>query len=93
MSSAEAKPDAEKSEGQRWLELLGRGDLVGTPIPYYKEGRQLRAEEFPILDRDAVLPIFTYIESLAPDDPKREEYIEAARATLDHYMNQPAGNA
>lgn len=80
----------EETEGERWLKLLGREDLIGVPIPYHHEGRQLRAEEFPLLDRERVLPIFTYIESLPPDDPKRRELIEAANVTLDHYLNKPS---
>lgn len=91
MSSTETAGSGEvkKPDGERWLELLDRGDLVGTPIPYFVDGRQLNAEEFPLLDGKHVLPIFTAIESLAPDNPKREEYIEAARSALDYYLAKP----
>ncbi len=83
-----ARPQSEAVEGERWLKLLGREDLIGTLIPYYHKGRQLRAEEFPILDRQAVLPIFTLIESLAPSDPERKELIETALRALDYYMHK-----
>jgi hypothetical protein len=85
----ESSRESELPDGERWLTLLGREELIGTPIPYYKDGRQLRAEEFPELDREAVLPIFTLIESLPLEDPIRAEKIEAANAALDYWLNQP----
>ncbi|HET6863766.1 MAG TPA: hypothetical protein VFH37_01005 [Candidatus Saccharimonadales bacterium] len=90
MSSKEADKANETSEGERWLELLGEEHLIGSLIPYYDEdGRQLRAEEFPKLDREQVKPIFDHIESLAPDDPKRKELIDASRQVLRYYLNKP----
>ena len=82
----------EKSDGERWLELIGSGDLIGTPMPYFIDGRQLMAEEFlsiPECEPHARL-LFGYMESMNIDDPRREETIEAAKAMLRHYLNKPA---
>lgn len=79
-----------KIDGIHWLKLLGKEELIGQPIPYYDDdGRQRVAEEFPLLDHDAVRPIFTLIESLPEDDPKRQDYIDASIEALDYYLNKP----
>lgn len=82
---------AEETEGVRWLKLLDEERLTGTPIPYYYEGRQLRVEEFPLLDGYATSPLLAYIESLAPDDPKRQELIDGARQMLYYFLSNPKG--
>lgn len=94
MKSGETKLGSEESEGVRWLKLLGREDLIGTLTQYThpEDGHQLNAEEFPVLDREAVIPIFTVIERMDSDDPKRESLIEAARASLDYWLNKPVEN-
>jgi hypothetical protein len=91
----EKKPESRHPEGARWLKLLGREDLIGQPIPYNHpvDGHSLTAEEFPVLDRDAVVPIFTHIESLDPDDPIRAQKIKDTNDMLDYWLNQsPDGN-
>jgi hypothetical protein len=84
-----------QSEGGRWLELLDEADLIGTPIPYYKEGRQLLAEEFTLIYDEArynerVRPLFVALENLLPNDPKREEYKAALRRVLHSYLDRAA---
>lgn len=98
MPSNEKSPeDIRKSDGARWLELIGEGDLIGTPIPYFdRDGRQLTAEEFTLIYDQArfeerVLPFFSRLENMSADDPERSEYIEALRAMLHLYLDKPVG--
>lgn len=80
--------EAARSEGIRWLELIGEGHIVGTPIPYEKDGRPLNAEDFPLLCGDHVRPVFTAIERLEPSDPKRQTYIDSVKRTLHTFLNE-----
>lgn len=96
MTSPESRADTsddlrtEKPEGERWLEILGEGHLIGTLIPHFREGKQLYAEEFPLICGSHARPAFKALENMDPSNPKREEYLEAARATLHYYLSQSA---
>lgn len=85
----ESNPDVELSEGERWLELLDKGHLKGTLIPYFMDDRQLKAEEFPLLCGEHARPSFVALERLSPEHPKRQEYINALGNMLNKYLPEP----
>jgi hypothetical protein len=80
--------EAARSEGTHWLELIGEGHVVGRPIPYTKDGRQLNAEDFPLLCGDHVRPVFTALERLDISDPRRQVYIDSIKRTLHKFLSQ-----
>lgn len=75
-----------RSEGVHWLELIGETEVIGTPIPFTKDGRPLNAEDFPLLCGDHVRPVFAALERLDPADPKRQEYIDSIKRTLHSFL-------
>jgi len=84
MGSAETPQ--EKPEGERWLELIGYGDLIGQPTGRDLDGQPVPAEQFDKLC-EYVRPIFRGIEGLDPKDPKYEPSIALARKFFDGYFN------
>jgi hypothetical protein len=82
--------EAARAEGTRWLELIGEGHVVGTSIPYTKDGRQLNAEDFPLLCGNHVRPVFTALEKLDESDPRRQGYIDSIKRTLHTFLSESA---
>jgi hypothetical protein len=90
--SPEARGGSQKSETQRrleliaegrsWLELLGEEKLIGRSITA-DDGRQLLAEEFPLIYKEAL-----YVERIHPlylaleADPNNEQFKSALRQML-----------
>lgn len=85
---ADGKWEAARAEGTRWLELIGEGEVVGTPIPYSRDGHQLNAEDFPLLCGDHVRPVFTALERLDSSDPRRQDYIDSIKRTLNSFLSK-----
>ena len=92
MSSQEARLGSEKSEAQRrleliaegrsWFELLGEQKLIGMSITT-QDGRELVAEEFPLICKEAlymerVHPFYLALEA----DPDNEKLKSALRQML-----------
>ena len=82
--------EAARAEGTKWLELIGEGRVVGTPIPYTRDGRQLNAEDFPLLCGDHVRPVFAALERLDHSDPRRQNYIDSIKRTLNTFLTESA---
>ncbi len=78
---------AERPEGERWLEMIGRGDFIGRTVTL-RDGRTIQAEHFTEVCGDEAHQIFTGIESSSPEDPLHQESIEVAQLMLDgHFGN------
>ena len=82
--------EAARAEGIHWLELIDEVHVVGTPIPYTKDGRQLNAEDFPLLCGDHVRPVFTALERLGKSDPRRQDYVASIKRTLHSFLSESA---
>ncbi len=99
MSSHEATPSFDRSEAQRrlelveegksWFELLGEQELIGTPIITH-DGRQLLAEEFPLIYEETL-----YLERVHPlylalkAEPDNEKLKSALRQMLYQHLSPP----
>lgn len=85
MSSPESET-TEKPDGERWLELIGYGHLKGQPTGFVRDGKSVLAEEFDTLCGEWARPIFVGLESLDPNDPDYNAYIEVVREKFDSYF-------
>lgn len=83
--SSEITP-GEKPEGERWLELIGYGHLVGQPTGYEIDGLPVPAEQFDRLCGQHARPIFTALESLDSNDPRYEQFRGVARKAFESYF-------
>lgn len=77
------------SEGRSWLELLDEQQLIGKPIAT-SDGRQLLAEEFPLIYKEElymarVHPLYLALKA----DPNNEELKSALRQMLYAHLAPP----
>jgi hypothetical protein len=81
------------AEGKSWLELLDEQKLIGMPITT-EDGRQLIAEEFPLIYEESL-----YMERVHPlylalkADPNNEQLKSALRQMLYAHLKPPEETA
>lgn len=88
MNSAETPQ--QRSEGVRWLEIIGYGHLQGQETGYELDGQPVLAEQFDRLCGEHARPIFTALERLSPDDPRYDRFLGVARKAFEGYFFGPA---
>jgi hypothetical protein len=102
--SPEMKPD-----GERWLDLLGYGELKGQSTGYYMvdgepisakdfaklgiEGQPIPTEEFNILCDKWARPVFIGLENSDPNDPEYGAKINIVRKKFNKYFSPPDDNS
>lgn len=94
MTNAETPPQSpeyeQKPDGERWLELIGYGDMMDRPTGHYIDGVPVLARDFDKLCGDHAGPIFAALESINPSHPRYNDFIEAARKAFQSYFANAA---
>lgn len=80
------KTPQEKTEGERWLELIGYSHLKGQSTGFQIDGQPVLAEQFDQLCGEHARPIFTALERLDPNDPRYEQFMGVARKAFEGYF-------
>ena len=77
----------EKKEGVRWLEAVGRPDVIGKPWQL-RSGEVILAEDFPDVSPDSAHSM-RIIDTLGPDNPTSQSLIGIARQMLEGVYGPP----
>jgi hypothetical protein len=95
MSSPESASELpqQKPDGERWLEMLGYGHLKGQPTGYEVNGEPVMAEQFDLLCRDNVAPMFVALERMDPADPRYKKFIGIGQAAFKKYFFESEDDA
>ena len=83
---SQSESPQEKPDGERWLDLIGYGDLKGQPTGYEIDGQAVLAEQFDMLCGEHARPIFKALERLDPSDPRYKQFIGIARKAFEGYF-------
>lgn len=81
-------------EGERWLTILGREDLIGETISY--GDRTVPAEDFTDLcsgeGKIRAINTLRGLAALPPNDPKYPAMLNMVQVRFDNYLNGQEGN-
>ena len=71
-----------KTQGARWLKLLGYEHLTGQFTGFEIDGKSVPVEQFDLLCGEHVAPTFAALEHMGPSHPKYELFLGVARSAF-----------